>query len=127
LFDRAQAGNPKRVRSENVLRYLRFIAANTRKHRQRLGYTQEELAEIADLDLRFIQRIERASTNLSISVLVALADALRVVPTALMRAAKLAPARPGRPRKHALAAASSREGTHDSSTGPASTTRPRGR
>ena len=55
---------------------------------------------MADLDLRFIQRIERGSTNLSISVLVALADALGINPTLLFRAAKLDPARPGRPRKN---------------------------
>jgi transcriptional regulator with XRE-family HTH domain len=61
--------------------------------------TQEALAELADLDLRFIQRIERGSTNLSVSVLVALADALQVAPTALFREAKLTPPRPGRPRK----------------------------
>jgi transcriptional regulator with XRE-family HTH domain len=82
-----------------VISYLRFIAANTRKWRLRRGLTQEGLAEIADLDLRFIQRIERGTTNLSISVLVALAEALDVAPTALFREAKLTPPRPGRPRK----------------------------
>jgi transcriptional regulator with XRE-family HTH domain len=61
--------------------------------------TQEGLAESADLDLRFIQRIERGSTNLSIGVLIALADALAIDPTILFRAAKLIPPRPGRPRK----------------------------
>jgi transcriptional regulator with XRE-family HTH domain len=87
------------VPKERLVSYLRFIAANTRRWRLRRGLTQEGLAELADLDLRFIQRIERGSTNLSISVLVALADALEVNPTALFRAAKLDPARPGRPRK----------------------------
>lgn len=84
---------------------------------------------MADLDLRFIQRIERASTNLSMSVLVALADALGVIPTALLRAAKLAPARPGRPRKQASngptqVQAQAREGTTDGPSGPSSTMRP---
>jgi transcriptional regulator with XRE-family HTH domain len=54
---------------------------------------------MADLDLRFIQRIERGTTNLSISALIGLADALGVEPTLLFRAAKLTPPRPGRPRK----------------------------
>jgi transcriptional regulator with XRE-family HTH domain len=61
--------------------------------------TQESQAEVADLDLRFIQRIERGSTNLSVSVLIALAGALGISPTALFRQAILSPARPGRPRK----------------------------
>jgi transcriptional regulator with XRE-family HTH domain len=82
-----------------VTTYLRFIAANTRRWRLRRGLTQEALAEIADLDLRFIQRIERGSTNLSVSVLISLADALALNPTQLFRAAKLEAARPGRPRK----------------------------
>jgi transcriptional regulator with XRE-family HTH domain len=77
-----------------------FIAANTRSHRLRRGMTQEGLAEVADLDLRFVQRIERGRTNLSVSALVALAAALGVAPSALFRAAKLPPSRPGRPRKH---------------------------
>jgi transcriptional regulator with XRE-family HTH domain len=90
------------VRRERVVIYLRYIAANTRRYRLRRGLTQEGLAEIADLDLRFLQRIERGSTNLSISVLVALADALTIAPTALFREAEMAPSKPGRPRKHPL-------------------------
>jgi transcriptional regulator with XRE-family HTH domain len=99
LFDPPSSRTSKEVRNENLVRYLRFIAANTRGYRLKRGLTQEALAEVADLDLRFIQRIERGTTNLSISVLVALSDALEIAPTALFRAAKLSPARPGRPRK----------------------------
>jgi transcriptional regulator with XRE-family HTH domain len=76
-----------------------FIAANVRRERLRHGLTQERLAEAADLDLRFLQRVERGSTNLSIAVLVALADALDVAPGALLRPAKLSPAQRGRPKK----------------------------
>ena len=99
LFESREPGTSKVVGSENLVRYLRFIAANTRRYRLKRGFTQEALAEVADLDLRFIQRIERGTTNLSISVLVALSDALAIAPTALFRVAKLSPARPGRPRK----------------------------
>jgi transcriptional regulator with XRE-family HTH domain len=99
LFASAPSCTPNEVRNENLVRYLRFIAANTRRYRLKRGMTQEVLAEVADLDLRFIQRIERGSTNLSMSVLVALSDALLVPPTALFKEAKLSPARPGRPRK----------------------------
>jgi transcriptional regulator with XRE-family HTH domain len=96
------------VAKERLATYLRFIAANTRAWRIRRGLTQEALAEIADLDLRFIQRIERGSTNLSMAVLVALADALDVPPPALLREAKMSPSRPGRPRKNMTDKRSSR-------------------
>jgi DNA-binding XRE family transcriptional regulator len=91
--------NDDSVVTERLATYLRYIAGNVRAWRIRRGLTQEALAEIADLDLRFIQRIERGLTNLSMAVLVALADALDVAPQALLRAAKMSPSRPGRPRK----------------------------
>ncbi len=99
LLKRGVASTSKRVPTDRVSAYLSFIAANTRRWRLRRGLTQEGLAEMADLDLRFIQRIERGNTNLSVSALVALADALGVEPSRLFRAAKLTPPRPGRPRK----------------------------
>jgi transcriptional regulator with XRE-family HTH domain len=64
----------------------------------RAGLTQEKLAEAAGLDLRFLQRIERGRTNLSVAVLVALAEALGVSPGGLFRKAALPEARRGRPR-----------------------------
>jgi transcriptional regulator with XRE-family HTH domain len=99
LFGKIRSDTPLDVRKEKVLTYLRFIGANTRRWRLKRGLTQEGLAEIADLDLRFIQRIERGATNLSVSVLIAIAEALDIDPTVLFRAAKLSPAKPGRPRK----------------------------
>jgi transcriptional regulator with XRE-family HTH domain len=99
LLKRSGPRYSKRVPSERVSSYLSFIAANTRRWRLRRGLTQEALAEMADLDLRFIQRIERGTTNLSVSALVALAAALGIGPSRLFRAAKLTPPRPGRPRK----------------------------
>ena len=56
--------------------YLRSVAANLRRLRLRRGLTQEALAERAGLDLSYEQRVERGATNLSMSVLVALARAL---------------------------------------------------
>ena len=76
---------------------LEHIAANTVARRTSLGLTQQGLADIADLDLRFIQRVERAQTNLSVTALVALAAALEVAPEALLRPARLPPPRVGRP------------------------------
>lgn len=68
-----------------------------RRQRERAGLTQEKLAEAAELDLRFLQRVERGKTNLSVSVLVSLADALDVAPGFLLKKASLPPPRAGRP------------------------------
>ncbi len=90
---------------------LERIGANVAARRARLGLTQQALADRADLDLRFIQRVERAQTNLSVMSLVALASALDVPVEALLRPAELPPARPGRPpddRRSRTAASRSR-------------------
>lgn len=76
---------------------LESIGANLRALRLRHELTQEALAEAADIDLRFLQRVERGQTNVSVAVLVALAEVLGVAPASLFRAAKLPPVRRGRP------------------------------
>lgn len=84
----------KRVRA-----VLASIGANVRRSRLRKGLTQEGLAERCSVEPRTIQSIERARTNLSIAVLVSVADGLGVDPRSLMRPGELGPARPGRPPK----------------------------
>lgn len=76
---------------------LASIGANVRRERERLGLTQGQVARSAELDLRFLQRVERGQTNLSLLALVAIAEVLEVPPTSLFREAKLAPPRRGRP------------------------------
>ncbi|OGT27549.1 MAG: transcriptional regulator [Gammaproteobacteria bacterium RBG_16_66_13] len=76
---------------------LDYIAANLHRARTRAGMTQEQLAEAADLDLRFLQRIERGKTNLSVLTLTALANALAVPPGSLLKKATLPEVRRGRP------------------------------
>lgn len=61
--------------------------------------TQETLAERAGQDLSYLQRVERGTTNLSAKVLLALAIALDVPPSLLVRKARLGPAKRGRPPK----------------------------
>lgn len=84
-------------RSDRVNSYLLYIAANIRRQRAQRRLTQERLAEAAGIDLTFLQRVESAKTNLSIGVLIAVADALHVDPRLLLRAARLEPPRRGRP------------------------------
>lgn len=78
---------------------LQSVAANVLARRLRMGWTQQDLAEAAELDVRHLQRIERGSINIRLGVLLALADALDVPPVRLFRPAALAPPKPGRPSR----------------------------
>ena len=78
---------------------LGYVAANVRRLREKRGLSQAQFAEVAGLDFRFTQRVERGRLNFSIETLVRLAAALDTTPGALLRPAKLSPAKPGRPRK----------------------------
>ena len=78
--------------------YLGFVGENVRRGRKRREQTQEQLAEAAGLDVRFIRRVERGSVNLRFDTIVRLAEALDVEPGALLRKVKVAVAKPGRPR-----------------------------
>ena len=85
------AGTP---RLEQVLGH---IGANVHARRTRRALTQEGLAVLAGLDLRFVQRVERGRTNLSVAVLIALAEVLECSPAALLEPATLLAPRVGRP------------------------------
>ncbi|MFT3773401.1 MAG: helix-turn-helix transcriptional regulator [Minicystis sp.] len=78
---------------------LTYIAANMRRIRQARDMTQEALAERADLSLRSVQEIETGRVNIRVTVLAAIAEALDVSPTALLKPAKLPDVVRGRPRK----------------------------
>ena len=76
---------------------LASIGANIHRLRIREGLTQDELARVADLDLRTVQRVERGTMHMRLGILLALAAALEVRPAELLRPARLKPARHGRP------------------------------
>ena len=79
--------------------YLGFVGENVRRGRKRRDLTQEQLAEAASLDVRFVRRVERGSVNLRFDTIIRLAEALDVEPGSLLRKVKVAVAKPGRPRK----------------------------
>lgn len=76
---------------------LRSIAANIRRIRQRNKWTQEQLAEAAGLETRYVQTLESGRANPSAAVLIAVAEALEVTPGALFRPALLGARQRGRP------------------------------
>lgn len=80
-------------------RVLRSIAANVRRHRARLGLSQEDLSEATGLSYRYLQDIEAGRKNVTVDTIVRLSKALRVLPSGLLRSARLSKAKPGRPPK----------------------------
>ena len=76
---------------------LSYVGANVYRTRRRNGLTQEALAEVAGIDVRYLQRVEKGQTNLSLAVLLALATALGLEPGELFLPAERPPARRGRP------------------------------
>lgn len=77
---------------------LDFVAANVRRLRARQQLTQEALAELAGMDARFLQRVERGQVNMRLETLLRLAEALGVPLVRLLRRASLPAPTPGRPR-----------------------------
>ncbi len=60
------------------------IANNVRGFRKRLSFTQEKLAEYANLHPTYVGDIERNDANISIATLKKLAKALKVEPHILL-------------------------------------------
>lgn len=82
-----------------VPRTLTSIAANIRRIRERRDLTQEQLAELAELEPRTIQHLETGKANPTIGLVVTVALALGVSAATLLRPAKLALRPVGRPRR----------------------------
>lgn len=62
------------------------IGDNVRKIRRQQGVTQEQLAEMSDLSLNFISKIERKEKqNISVKTLLSLASALNTDASALLK------------------------------------------
>ena len=62
----------------------KILGTRIRQLRKLLGFTQEVLAERADLDFRTIGSVERGESNLSINSLEKVAQALEVSPSFLL-------------------------------------------
>ncbi|APR85226.1 Hypothetical protein A7982_10575 [Minicystis rosea] len=78
---------------------LGYIGGNVYRLRRERGLTQEQLAEAAGIEAVYVHRVEHATTNVTVKVLVNLADALGVDVEALLKPAEPPPVKAGRPRK----------------------------
>ena len=63
----------------------RTLGARVREHRQRLGLSQEQLAEEIGFHRTYLGSLERGERNLTLTSLEALADRLGVEPLELLR------------------------------------------
>ena len=93
----AASGPVPQKPSKRAQEVMRWIAGNVRRLRVRAGLTQDGLAEAADVDTTFVQKLERAVVNPTIGKLTAVADALGVPPGALLRQSKMHAIVKGRP------------------------------
>lgn len=78
---------------------FKYLAANVAEFRRKLGMSQAQLAERANLDVTSLSLIERAGTNITLQTLLDLAEALGVPPALLLTKARFKKAAPGRPPK----------------------------
>ena len=65
--------------------YRKIVAKNVRRFRERLGLSQESLAEKADLHWTYVSGVERGRYNISLASLVRLAKALGREPYKLLK------------------------------------------
>jgi DNA-binding XRE family transcriptional regulator len=61
---------------ETIKRQLKQYGGNIRRIRSECGMTQEKLAELADLNIRTVQKIEAGQTNVLITTAARIAKAL---------------------------------------------------
>jgi len=94
-LDRQIMSAPASLRARELMLQL---GGNVQRLRLKRGWTQEYLAERAALDLSYTQRVERGEINVTLSSLANFADALGVLPGALLRAGKPPLIKRGRPK-----------------------------
>jgi transcriptional regulator with XRE-family HTH domain len=62
----------------------KVVGRNVRNLREAKGWSQEDLAEASALHRTYVSGIERGNRNATLTVLLRLADALRVTPADLL-------------------------------------------
>jgi len=63
---------------------LKLVGSRIRKFREKAGYTQQEFADMCDMELSQINRIELGKINTSVSVLFRIAEVLKVKASKLL-------------------------------------------
>ncbi|MGK6317982.1 helix-turn-helix domain-containing protein [Sphingomonas sp. DT-204] len=63
-----------------------IVAANVRDRRLRLGWSQEQLADLSGFHRTYVGSVERGERNITLTTLEALARVLETTPEALLKA-----------------------------------------
>lgn len=79
----------KMKRDKKMPAHRKRLGTALREQRQKLGLSQEKLAEIADCHRNFVGRLERGEQNPTVDMLVRFAKALRCSVSQIMINAKL--------------------------------------
>lgn len=88
------------MRPLDPTRVTRWVGLRVAERRHAAGWTQEVLAERLGVSVKYLQRIEAGTENLTIHSVVNLANELGISPSDLLRPVRRPPPRkPGRPRK----------------------------
>jgi len=66
------------------LEAMRLLAGNVRRYRNEQNLSQEALANLAGIEYSQVSRLERGILNTSVSVIVAIATALKIRPAQLL-------------------------------------------
>jgi len=69
------------IRNEKA---LKSVGKQVRKLREKAGYAQQEFADMCDMELSQINRIELGKVNTSVSVLFRIAEVLKIKPSKLL-------------------------------------------
>lgn len=78
-------GSRFRYRVAKIPKHRKILGENIRTHRKNLKWSQEKLAEKADLHHNYIGDIERGEENVSVDTLMRIATALKVSLSDLVR------------------------------------------
>ena len=73
-----------RAMTEEQIEYLKKLGAYVVSLRQKQSIKQYELADMLDIDVRVMRRIEKGEMNIQILFLYELANALKVLPKELI-------------------------------------------
>lgn len=68
----------RQKKGKQILRHRKLIGEAIRAHRKGASFTQEKLAELVDLNPKYIGEIERGEKIISIEALLRIAKAIKV-------------------------------------------------
>lgn len=72
-----------------MIDYIRSISENIRRLREERGMTQDELAELADISLSHLSKVESGSRTIGMKTYVKILDALDAVPILVMETGRV--------------------------------------